>query len=232
MSINTKHHYSRACFYHIDGTALPQQSSYADLGVTITSDLSFETHIANIVARARQRINILFRGFVTRNLSVMRRAYITYVRPILEYNSVVWNPCLIYLIDSIENVQRYFTRRIVSLSALPYFERLALLGLEPLELRRCQFDLTYYYKVFNHLTPFVPADVFLIYSPITSSRSESPYLLKPLKASNKLLHTLFYRRVDAWNALPIALRSSSSVHAFKRGLKDVDLSPFLTGSCS
>jgi hypothetical protein len=160
----------------------------------------------------------------------MRQAFVTYIRPILEYNSVVWNPHLIHLTDLIENVQRNFSKRIPSLSSLSYPERLALLDLEPLELRRLRFDLIYYFKVFNHLTPFDPDDVFLIYTPIDSSRSSSSYLQKPPKASNKLLHTLFYRQVEAWNSLPADLKYTLSLPSFKRGLKNVDLSKFLKGS--
>jgi hypothetical protein len=98
------------------------------------------------------------------------------MRPILEYNNIVWNPSFIFLIDLIENVQCNYTKCIPSLSSLPYIERLALLDLESLELRRLRFDLIYFFKVFNHLTPFNPSDAFLIYTPIASSRSNSPYL--------------------------------------------------------
>jgi hypothetical protein len=86
----------------------------------------------------------------------MRLAFITYIRPLLEYNSIIWNPNYIYLIDLIENVQRKFTKALPSISSLPYSERLASLNLDLLELRRVRFDLVYYYKVFNHLTPFNP----------------------------------------------------------------------------
>jgi hypothetical protein len=144
------------------------------------------------VSNARQRVSILFRGFVTRNLYVMRQAFVSYIRPILEYSSIVWNPSFIFRIDLIESVQRNFRKRIPSLSSLPYPERLALIDLEPLELRRLRFDVIYFFKVFNHLAPFNPSDTFLIYTPIASSRSNSPYLQRPTKASNKLLHTLFY----------------------------------------
>jgi hypothetical protein len=214
--------------YFINGTATPCQNSYVDLGVTIDSKLSFEAHINNIVSKARQRITILFRGFVTRNLYIMRQAFVTYIRPILEYNGIVWNPRLIHLTDLVENVQRNFSKRIPSLSSLSYPERLALLDLEPLELRRLRFDLIYCFKVFNHLTPFDPEGAFVIYTPIESFRSSSPYLQKPPKASNKLLHVLFYRQVEAWNSLPAELKSTLSLPSFKRGLKNVDLSKFLT----
>jgi hypothetical protein len=162
----------------------------------------------------------------------MRKAFITYIRPVLEYNSIVWNPCLIHLIDLIENVQQSFSKRIPSISSLSYPERLALLDLELLELRRLRFDLIYYYKVMNHLTPFNPNNVLIVYSPDARSRSSHPYLQKPAKATNRLLSMFFFRSVDAWNALPPALRSSPTLPAFKRGLKQFDLSAYLKGSSS
>jgi hypothetical protein len=216
--------------YLINDIAISRRDSHVDLGITISSDLSFDTHINGIVSKARQRVSTLLRGFLSRNLSTMRLAFITYIRPILEYNCIVWSPNLIHLIDLIENVQRNFTKRLPSLSSLPYTERLALLDLDLLELRRLRFDLIYYYKVLNNLTPLDPYAVFSVYTPSPWSRSAMPYLLKPTKATNRVLSTFFFRSIDAWNALPAALRSSSSLPVFKRHLKQFDLSTFLKGS--
>ena len=52
-----------------------------------------------------------------------------YVRPILEYNSVVWSPSLKKDIDLIEKVQRRFTKRLFGLKDLTYKERLVRLNL-------------------------------------------------------------------------------------------------------
>ena len=95
------------------------------VGVEVDCSLSYKAHIANIVAKATQRVGVLFRGFVTRDLVFMRKAFITYVRPLLEYNSVVWNPYQKDLISCIEKVQRRFTKWIPSLHQLTYSERLA-----------------------------------------------------------------------------------------------------------
>jgi hypothetical protein len=135
-----------------------------------------------------------------------------------------------HLIDLIENVQRNFTKRLPSLSTLPYTERLALLDLDLLELRRLRFNLIYYYIVLNNLTPFGPSEIFSVYTPTSWSRSEMPNLQKPIKATNRVLSTFFFRSTDAWNALPAALRSSHSLLVFKRHLKQFDLSTFLKGS--
>jgi hypothetical protein len=160
----------------------------------------------------------------------MRLAFITYIRPILEYDSIIWSPNLIHLIDLTENVQRNFTKRIPSLSSLPCAERLALLDLDLLELRRLRFDLICYYKVLNNLTPFDPSEVISVYTPSSWSRSEMPYLQKPIEATNRLLSTFFLRSIDAWNVLPAALWSSSSLPVFKRHLKQFDLSIYLKDS--
>ena len=99
-----------------------------------------------------------------------------------------------------------------------------------MELRRLRFDLFFYYKVFNHLTPFDPDLVFTIYSPPNCLRSNEPFILKPITVPNKFLSSTFYRAVDAWNYLPIGLRLSNSLPAFKSSLKVVDFSKFLKRS--
>jgi hypothetical protein len=218
--------------YFLNDLVISRQNSYVDLGITINSNLSFEQHINNIVSKAQQRTCCLLRGFLTRNSKTMRLAFITYIRPLLEYNSIVWNPDFICLIDLIEKVQRNFTKRIPSIASLSYPERLAILDLELLELRRLRFDLIYYFKILNHLTPFNPSEVFTIYTPAARSRTIMPYLQKPIHASNRQLSTFFLRNVNAWNALPASLRSCSSLPTFKLRLKQLDLSAFLKGSAS
>ena len=48
------------------------------------------------------------------------KAFITYARPILEYNSPLWSPTLKKDIISIESVQRKFIKRIPGMSGLSY----------------------------------------------------------------------------------------------------------------
>ena len=76
------------------------------------------------------------------------RAFITYVRPMLEYCSPVWSAVSVSLINQLESVQRRFTKR---LPALTYNERCARLGINRLELRRLHADLTLCYKIIHGL---------------------------------------------------------------------------------
>jgi len=90
-----------------------------DIGVDIDSLLHFDKHIDRFVAKAYSRIGLLFRGFVSRHLHVFKRTYITYIRPLLEYAYNEWSPHLIMHINSLERVQRHFTKRVLNCMICP-----------------------------------------------------------------------------------------------------------------
>ena len=97
--------------------------------------------------RAHGRAGLIIKCFESRNIVSLVTAFNVYVRPILEYCSVVWNPCLIKDINAIEGVQHTFTKRLPGMRELSYHQRLVRLGLESLELRRLRIDLVYLYKI-------------------------------------------------------------------------------------
>ena len=81
-------------------------------------------------------------------------AYITYVRPLIEYNTNIWNPYLITDIKLIESVQRRYTRIVcnkLNLKFSTYSERLEILNIESLEYRRVKSDVVLMYKIYNLL---------------------------------------------------------------------------------
>jgi Reverse transcriptase (RNA-dependent DNA polymerase) len=229
LKIRTKCNSVVSSHYSLNDFVLSNVKLVNDLGVYVDSNLSFKHHIATVVTKARQRAGVFFRGFASRSLDIVRKTFVTYIRPILEYNSNVWNPTHKYLIDQIENVQRKFTKRISSISNLSYLERLSILELETLELRRLRFDLVQYYKIFNNLTSLCPADFFNVHQPTLSSRAPAPTLLKPLNTPNYVLSTFFYRSLDSWNSLPLHMKQCTSLNMFKSNIKSVDLNRFLKG---
>ena len=104
-------------------------------------------HILDLVSRARQRSSLIYRCFLSRNSANLIRAFIIHVRPIVEYISPVWSPSQVYLINSIESVQRSFTKRLPGFKGLTYFERLSKLKLKSLEHRRLISDLIICFKI-------------------------------------------------------------------------------------
>ena len=111
------------------------------------------------MANAHQSANAVLRAFVSRDRSLLLRAYLVYVRPLVENNSVIWSPCLKQDI-AVERVQRRFTKRLPGLGKLSYAERLNRLNLSSLELRRLHNDLIWCYKILFGLVDIDPTDFF------------------------------------------------------------------------
>jgi len=145
----TKLHYQRLSYYIIFFVCreLLHYVDFNDLSITVTDDLKSRAHINIIVTKAHQRANAILRCFLSGNIDMLKRAFLTYVRPLVEYNSVVWSPCYKQDIEAIERVRRRFSKRLPGLKNLSYEERLKYLGWPTLELRRLCTDLIWCYKI-------------------------------------------------------------------------------------
>jgi len=56
------------------------------------------TQRIDIVRKAHTRANMIHRCFLSQNINYINllfRAFVTYVRQLLEYNCVVWSPSLV-----------------------------------------------------------------------------------------------------------------------------------------
>ena len=75
--------------------------------------------------------------------------YKSYARLYLDYAFIIYFPHHLQLIDTIERVQRNFTKRLYGLRQFSYVERLRALDLESLELHRIRNDLVTLYKLLH-----------------------------------------------------------------------------------
>ena len=127
--------------YKLGGTPLPNVNHNTDLGVVMDNQLTFKLHINGIVVRAKQCDALILRCFYTRDPKLLIKAFTVYVRPLLEYCCSVWSPHLMCLINCIEDVQRNFTNKLKGMGNLSYDERLKILNIDRLDIRRIKFDL-------------------------------------------------------------------------------------------
>ena len=104
----------RSWLYSIHNTTLRIVEKAKYLGVTIHKNLSWKPHINSICKKANST-----QGFLQRNLrrclaAVKEQAYKTYVRPILDFASTVWDPHQNDLVNQLEVVQRRAARSVKS----------------------------------------------------------------------------------------------------------------------
>ena len=97
----------------------------------------------------------ILRAFSSKHVWTLLKAFITYVRPKLEYNSPVWNPYLKKDTLLLKSVQKKFTRNVFLRCNIPfrsYADRLDKLGIKSLECRRLQFDIILMFKIYHKLS--------------------------------------------------------------------------------
>ena len=91
----------------IDRKALESVDAHKVLGVTIQSNLKWDLHISDVVAKASKRLHILRvlkRGEIPP--ADLLKVYFALIRPVLEYCCPLWHNALpVKLSDSIERVQ-------------------------------------------------------------------------------------------------------------------------------
>lgn len=109
MTVSRKH--SNSLFtYSLNSVTLSRTSSYKYLGVYLTSNLSWAEHIQCITAKASRTLGYLIRNLHSAPVSTRKLAYLTFVRPQLEYASAIWSPHQAYLIHSLEAIQNRAAR--------------------------------------------------------------------------------------------------------------------------
>jgi len=153
-----------------------------------------------------------FSGFHSRNTSLLLKAFMCYVRPILEYASEVWSPYLLQDIHLIESVQRDVTRHLPNMKGSNYPQRLKLLGIESLESRRIRADLLLCFKIVNNFVDLKFED-FLVYSLAQRTRGHSKKLNLPIRKTDIRAQNFSIRVIPYWNELPQSVVDSQTVSA-------------------
>ncbi len=163
-------------------------------------------------------MHFLFKIFRTKHLASLLKAYVSYIRPLLEYNSPVWSPCTVQNIDKLEKVQKLFTRILFkrcNLDRLEYKERLQHLDIESLEKRRRKADLCLCFAILKNIYHVDSASLFTR-SSSSRTRGHDLKLQVPKIRLNIAKHNFAFRVVKFWNMLSSdTITNSVSLRRFK-----------------
>ena len=230
-------------FYKLDNSILQQVTDNPYLGLQISQDLKWNTHICNISKKANSTL-----GFLQRNLkhcpkSCRLTAYLSLVRSTLEYGSIVWDSHYRTDIDRLERIQskaaRFINQDFHSRETGCVSAMLRDLGLPSLQERRRQLRLIFMFKVVEGLVPAVPADKFFTQKK-TNKRQIKPKIFKdcvtknivdksahmnsrpyevPSSKTDQYRYSYFVRTVEDWNHLENSTVIAASPEIFKNKLQ-------------
>lgn len=195
MSFTRKHFLSDFSYY-INNNPVSVVTSFKYLGVTLTTNLSWTTHINNICGNASRSLGYLRRNLRKTPTNVRKLAYLTFVRPKLEFASSIWSPHYIYLTTMLESVQnraaRFISQNYNWNESITQIKNN--LSIPSLNTRRDVALILLFHKYVHGPRP---SPIALQVSPFTSRRLH-----------NHLSFTRIYGKTDAFNssALPRVIR--------------------------
>ncbi|KAK3108532.1 hypothetical protein FSP39_010045 [Pinctada imbricata] len=206
--------------YTLHGHTLQHETSAKYLGVTITSDMNWASHINAVTSKANRTIGFLQRSLHISSKSIKEQAYKSLVRPSVEYASSVWDPYQIGQKEQLEKVQRRGARYVTG----QYRKRISVTSLieqlewKSLETRRKEFRLAMMYKIFNNIVAIDATKYFQ--QPLRRSRNHHAFSLAlPFASSDYRKGSFFVNSVRDWNNLPPDIPGAPSLEAFNLSLR-------------
>ncbi len=205
-----------------------------DLGIQMSSNCSFDTHIIDLSKRCYNLTGWILRTFITRDKLTMLTLFKSIVLSRLDYASQLWSPHKLKHINLIERIQRSFTKHIAGMHDLSYHVRLQKLCLYSVQRRRDRYCILYVWKIIEGLVPNFTNPIVCTFS----NRRGRSCIINHVDTGR--LGTLAYnsfrwRSIRMFNRLPKCVRDISNcpITSFKNKLdhhlKDIVDLPCYTG---
>ena len=192
--------------------------NHKHLGIYLSNDGTWHTHINYIKEKAWNRINIMRKLKFQLDRKSLEITYTSFIRPILEYGNEIWDNCTQYEKDSLEKIQTEAARIATGTTKLVSLENLySEIGWETLDIRRKKQKLTLFYKMVHNLTPNYLTS--LIPSTVTETTNYNLRNSNDIRTVNARTSQYFSSflpsTIREWNILPEQQRNATSIASFK-----------------
>ncbi len=206
--------------YSLCGTNLSEVKSYPYLGIHISNDLRWNVQSAHATSKANRALGVVRRNLKKCSKPLKNQAYISIVRPHLEYCSSAWDPYTKRNSDQLERVQRSALRFVCNNYSREPGTVTSLYndtGWDLLSPRRESARLSLMFKIKNGLVD-INESTYLQRS-TTRTRKKNDYTFQTFQTNtDPFKYSFFPRTVGSWNELPNTVISAPSAQAFKEAL--------------
>ena len=200
--------------YILKGYTLESVDIVKYLGITSSSNMTWNANINNITSKAQKLLGFLRRSLQINNEHTKSMAYKSLVRSNLEYCSTIWSPHTKKQKSKIEKVQRRAARYTTGRFHSSVTSMLDHLEWNSLETYRNIAKVTMLCKITHNLVAINPD--FYISSQTSLSRHSHSLRYKPFSTSTDYFKISFIpHTVVLWNALSPDIVSASSLDQFK-----------------
>ena len=148
MHFGNKLQLKNKCTYFINSIAIGETYLVKDLGVYISPNLDWDDQVIKVCSKSTAIAKKIFKCFQHKTNDIIKKLYVSTIRPKLEYANTVWKPTSVKHTKRLEMVQRRCTKY-GNLSNLSYVDRLSTLNLTTLDLRRVRGELIQVFKILH-----------------------------------------------------------------------------------
>ena len=205
--------------YRMDGNDLEEVENHPYLGVELDKNLSWNTHIDQMCAKAHKSLNFLRRNMYHCPEKTKETTYNTLVRPILEYSASAWDPGNVGKITQIESVQRKAARFVKGDWSYhsSVTNMLKDLNWRPLQERRLVHRLGLMRQAhYRQIAIDFPTYIHRARRP-SLRKHPIQYLTIPTRI-NTYADSFWPRTIQSWNVLPNTIMKATSTESFKTNL--------------
>ena len=208
---------------NFNNTIINFVESHKHLGITLSYNGQWHPHIETILTSAYKVLGIMRKLKYKFTRQALNQMYVSYVRPLLEYSSIVWDGCSEQDKTSLERLQNEAARIVTGLTKSTSIENLYNeCGWDSLSKRRYFQKMCFMYKCSNNLVPNYISDIV---PPLVGEVTNYP-----LRNRNNI--SSIYTRTDIskkscipssvsdWNNLNRDLRDVDTFNSFRNTLKD------------
>ena len=207
----------------MNGDELDTLASFTQLGLSLSSNLTWKTHIHSLAKHASQKLGFLARARGFFSSSHPLSIYKFKNRPSLDYCSHVWGSAPKSTLCLLDKVQSKAIRLINNND--PYLTK----SLQPLSHRRLVGDLSIYYRYFNghcsqEIRDIIPVPLRRVRTTRSSTHSHPFQVSLPNPRTLSHKSSFIPRTCNSWNVLPSScFPESYNLPSFKPKINKLDL---------
>ena len=202
---------------NITNSSIPNKTEFSDLGIIVHSSIQFKHHVQLVVSKCLIKLGLINKVFKNKSSKTTVQLYKAFVRPSLDYLSIIWNPYTKSAIESIERVQRRMCNLIPDIRHLAYHDQLSSLGIYSLRARRLRYQLISIFKIYKGFTKLNFSEFFDL-CPSRRTRGHNCRIITKFASRNYRLHFFTVAAISYWNQLTQEDIEVSSVAVFKARL--------------
>ena len=205
----------------MNGDELDTSASFTQLGLSLSSNLTWKTHIHSLAKHASQKLGFLARARRFFSSFHLLSMYKSQIRPSLEYCSHVWGGAPKSTLCLLDKVQSKAIRLIDNLNLTK--------SLQPLSHRRSVGDFSFFYRYFNghcsqEIRDIIPVPLRHVRTTRSSAHSHPSQVSLPTSRTISHKSSFIPRACNLWNVLPSSCFAESyKLPSFKSKIIKLDL---------